>query len=79
MESVMDKLIYIRGKDEPTRESSKIEFEFSEDLDIQEFKTICVRLAGALGYNPKTIKKGFGKDCLDNEKDNKNQTKLLFD
>ena len=43
MESVMDKLIYIRGKDEPTRESSKIEFEFTEDLDIQEFKTICVR------------------------------------
>lgn len=75
----MDKLIYIRGESEPTRESAKIEFEFTSDLEIKEFKQLCVRMASALGYQPATIIGAFGEDSLDKDQNDKNQTKLLFD
>jgi hypothetical protein len=44
------------------REVSKIIFEFNDDLDIHEFKIICMRLASAMGYSRSTIKLSFGDE-----------------
>ena len=42
------------------REASKIELTVPDDMNITEYKTMCVRLASALGYTEKTIEKSFG-------------------
>lgn len=44
------------------REAKKISLEFDDDLTIHEFKTICMRMASALGYTQKTIKSSFGEE-----------------
>lgn len=46
---------------ESAREASEIEFVIPDELNIFEFKTICARLAAALGYHEESIKKAFGK------------------
>jgi hypothetical protein len=45
---------------ESAREASEIEFVIPDELNIFEFKTICARLAAALGYHEDSIKKAFG-------------------
>ena len=40
-------------------ETASIELEGS-DLDMEKFYELCVRLAGAAGFNPNTIKEYFG-------------------
>jgi Holliday junction resolvasome RuvABC DNA-binding subunit len=45
---------------ESAREASEIEFVIPDELNIFEFKTICARLAAALGYHEESIKKAFG-------------------
>ena len=57
----MAKLKYI-SESELHREAKNIEFTVADDLDIFEFKTICRRLASAMGYHPESIKKAFGND-----------------
>ena len=52
----MGKLIFTyTDKDfiENNREASKIEFDVPDDMDIHEYKVICVRLASAIGYQKK--------------------------
>ena len=44
------------------REAKKISLEFDDDLTIHEFKTICMRMASAMGYTQKTIKSSFGEE-----------------
>jgi hypothetical protein len=44
------------------RESKKIIFQFDDDLNIHEFKTICIRLASAIGYAASSIKSSFGEE-----------------
>ena len=59
----MGKLIFsYTDKDflQHNREANKIEFEVPDDMDINEYKVVCVRLASALGYSNKSIKKSFG-------------------
>jgi hypothetical protein len=59
----MAKLIFKYTEDEfidNSREASEIEFTIADDLNIFEFKTICVRMASALGYHEESIKKAFG-------------------
>jgi len=41
-------------------ETVSIELEDS-DLDMQTFYDLCIRLAGAAGFHPNTIKKYFGE------------------
>jgi len=62
---------------EECREISEIEFTFPDDLDINEFKVICVRLASAMGYHENSIKKGFG-DLIFGD-DNPDTIKELLD
>jgi hypothetical protein len=44
------------------KEAKKISFEFTDDIDIFQFKTICVRMASAMGYTDGSIKSAFGKE-----------------
>jgi len=57
----MAKLKYT-SDEEFHREAKDIEFTIPEDLNINEFKTICRRLAAAMGYHPNTIQKSFGNE-----------------
>tara|TARA_B100001287_G_C22526552_1_gene455257 strand:- start:160 stop:429 length:270 start_codon:yes stop_codon:yes gene_type:complete len=49
------------------REANKIEFDVPDDMDVNEYKVVCVRLASALGYSDKSIKKSFGDLVFGNE------------
>ena len=59
------------------REANKIEFDIPDDMDINEYKVVCVRLASALGYGNKSIKKAFGDLVYGNE--DINELKDLLD
>ncbi len=76
----MGKLIFTytdRDFIDNTREASRIEFDVPDDMDIQEYKVVCVRLAAAMGYSNTTIKKSFGDLIYGDE--NKNTIKELLD
>ena len=65
----MAKLIFIIDEEE-NREASKIEFEVPNDMDVWEYKRMCIRMAAAMGYASLSIKKAFGheyKSELENE------------
>ena len=48
--------------EEPTnREAMSISFDMPDDMNIYEFKIMCVRLASSIGYQPKSIKRAFGE------------------
>jgi len=76
----MGKLIF-RYTDEEfltiQREASKIEFDVPDDMDMNEFKVMCVRLASAMGYHEKSINRAFG-DLIFGD-DNPNTIKELLD
>jgi len=66
----MDKIIYTRGT--YSTEAQKIEMDVTENLDIHDFKTICKRLACALGYNSKSV-----DDAFDNTRQGKTSTNII--
>ena len=70
-----DRLTYTRNAD--SREATQIGFDIPADMTVQEYKTICIRMAHALGYNHNSISDTFRID--DNQKPDMNQLKLLFD
>jgi|TARA_B110000483_G_C18118801_1_gene512728 hypothetical protein len=77
----MGKLIFTyTDKDfiENNREVSKIEFDVPDDMNIHEYKVICVRLASAIGYGDKTIKKSFG-DLIYGDDDTNELKELLHE
>ena len=57
----MAKFIFIVDE-EDNREASKIELTVPNDLDIWEYKRVCMRMAGAMGYASLSIKKAFGHE-----------------
>ena len=59
------------------REANKIEFDIPDDMDIYEYKVMCIRMASAMGYGNKSIKKAFGDLVYGNE--DKNELKKLLD
>jgi hypothetical protein len=61
----MAKLIFIIEEDQ-NREASKIEFEVPNDMDVWEYKRMCIRMAGAMGYTSLSVKKAFGQEYLNN-------------
>ena len=76
----MGKLIFRYTEDdkiEHNREASEIELTVPNDMGIQEYKVMCVRLASAMGYSEKTITKGFGNLIYGEE--NINTIKDLLD
>jgi len=64
----MAKLIFIIDE-EDNREASKIEFEVPNDMDVWEYKRMCIRMAGAMGYTSLSVKKAFGQEYLKNVDD----------
>jgi len=74
----MGKLIF-RYTDElveEIREAKEIELTVPDDMDINEFKVMCVRMASAMGYQDKSIQKGFG-DLVYGEEDVNTLKELL--
>jgi hypothetical protein len=61
----MAKFIFIIDEEE-NREASKIEFEVPNDMDVWEYKRMCIRMAGAMGYASLSVKKAFGQEYLRN-------------
>ena len=57
----MAKFIFITDELD-NREASKIEFEVPNDMDVWEYKRVCVRMAGAMGYTSLSVKKAFGHE-----------------
>ncbi len=55
----MAKFIFIIDEQD-NREASKIEFEVPNDMDVWEYKRMCIRMAGAMGYTSLSVKKAFG-------------------
>jgi hypothetical protein len=55
----MAKFIFIIDEVE-NREASKIEFEVPNDMDVWEYKRMCMRMAGAMGYTSLSVRKAFG-------------------
>jgi hypothetical protein len=55
----MAKFIFIIEEDQ-NREASKIEFEVPNDMDVWEYKRMCIRMAGAMGYTSLSVRKAFG-------------------
>lgn len=45
---------------EDNREASEIELTVPDDMNIHEFKVMCVRLASSMGYQQSSIEKSFG-------------------
>jgi hypothetical protein len=68
----MAKLIFIIEEQE-NREDSKIEFEVPNDMDVWEYKRMCIRMAGAMGYTSLSVKKAFGQEYLKNVEEELNQ------
>jgi len=57
------------NESEYNREARNISFDVPDDMNIFEFKIMCVRMASALGYTDTTIKKAFGDDDYESESD----------
>jgi hypothetical protein len=55
--------------DNLNREAKKITLEIPDDMNIFEFKIICVRLASAMGYTDVSIKKAFGTTEYETDED----------
>ena len=51
------------------REASEISFDVPNDMNINEYKIICVRLAHAMGYHYKSIERCFGDLEFETESD----------
>ena len=51
------------------REAMTISFDVPDDMNINEFKIMCVRLAGAMGYHPNSIQKVFGVTDYESKSD----------
>jgi len=64
----MGKLQY--HSEEPlNREAKHISFDVPDDMNIGEFKIVCVRLASAMGYHPSSIYRAFGELDYETESD----------
>jgi len=51
------------------REAKHISFDVPDDMNISEFKIVCVRLASAMGYHPSSIHRAFGELDYETESD----------
>jgi hypothetical protein len=62
----MAKLIFKYSQEDDVeinvREAKEIQFEVPDDMNINEFKVVCIRMAAAMGYHHKSITKAFGAE-----------------
>ena len=76
----MAKLIfkYSNGWKQIVREANEIKFDVPDDMNLNEYKAIVIRLAHSLGYSPKSITNLFG-ELEDNKEDIKTLLKDIKD
>ena len=76
----MAKLIfkYSNGWKLNVREANEIKFDVPDDMNLNEYKAIVIRLAHSLGYSPKSITNLFG-ELEDNKEDIKTLLKDIKD
>ena len=76
----MAKLIfkYSNGWKHNVREANEIKFDVPDDMNLNEYKAIVIRLAHSLGYSPKSITNLFG-ELEDNKEDIKTLLKDIKD
>jgi len=81
----MDRIIYEYDFDDEfghldeldeEREPTRIIYEYENDFNIFEFKLLCIKLAGSIGYSPDSINEAFGKDSLPLEKEALRQAQI---
>ena len=58
--------------------ANEIKFDVPDDMNINEYKAIIIRLAHSLGYSPKSIQGAFG-DLEDNRESIKTLLKDIKD
>lgn len=65
----MAELKYISNNPE-NREAFEVNFDIPDDLTINEFKIMCIRMAHSIGYSHSSIEKTFGKESevIDSDK-----------
>lgn len=57
------------SEDSHNREAKHISFDVPDDMNIYEYKIMCVRLAHAMGYHHNSVKKVFGDLDYETESD----------
>ena len=62
---------------EDCREASEIEFTLKDDININEYKIICVRMASALGFHQNSIQKAFGELVYGSDEEEQEIKKLI--
>ena len=55
-------ILSFKNENDLNREAKTISFDVPDDMNIFEFRIMCIRMASAMGYTDNTIKKGFGED-----------------
>ena len=73
----MAKFIFIIEESD-NREASKIEFEVPNDMDVWEYKRMCIRMAGAMGYTSISVRKAFGIEYKKDLESELNKWATLF-
>ena len=75
----MGKLSFEYTEKENAREANKIVFDgIPDDMNITEYKIMCVRMAHSLGFHENSISKAFGDLVFGNDKPDELK-KLLLD
>lgn len=72
----MAELIY-KDTNPKNREAFQISFDIPNDLTVNEFKIMCIRMASSIGYSPNSIERAFGNESEVIGSDEK--TQLLLD
>jgi hypothetical protein len=62
-------ILSYKSEEPLNREANNISFDVPDDMNIFEFKIMCVRMASAMGYTDTTIKKAFGNTDYESESD----------
>tara|TARA_B110000503_G_scaffold102468_1_gene153066 strand:+ start:3040 stop:3291 length:252 start_codon:yes stop_codon:yes gene_type:complete len=62
-------ILSYKSEEPLNREATNISFDMPDDMNIHEFKIMCVRLASAMGYTDTTIKKAFGDTDYESDAD----------
>ena len=62
-------ILSYKSEEPLNREATNISFDMPDDMNIHEFKIMCVRLASAMVYTNTTIKKAFGDTDYESDSD----------
>jgi len=62
-------ILSYESEDSLNREAKNIRFDVPDDMNIYEYKIMCVRLAHAMGYHHSSVKKAFGDLDYETESD----------